>query len=90
MVIKSEIASILKIPESKARYYRDRHLEYLNYIGLGRKRRYKKEALEALRLIAELSKRSLTAEEINNELSAKFNRTIDIEEETAITTAVSY
>lgn len=82
----AKMAKIIKIPESTARYYRDRHLEFLPGVGSGRKRRYKKEALEVLRLIADLANRNLTAEEINDHLSKQFNRSIEIDETTAITT----
>ena len=83
----AEIARILKIPESTARYYRDRHSNFMEHIGTGRKKRYKKQALEALRLVCELADNSKTAEEIEEALNRKFTRNIDIEEETAVTTA---
>jgi len=82
----AKMAKILKIPESTARYYRDRHSEFLPYTGSGRKRRYKKEALEALRLIAELANRSLSAEDIESHLSQEIKRNIEAEEITAVTT----
>ena len=81
-----KMAKTLKIPESTARYYRDRHSEFLPCIGSGRKRRYKKQALEALRLIAELANRNLSAEEIDSQLSLDLKRNIEAEEITAITT----
>ncbi len=83
----AKIADILKLPESTVRYYRNRHSEYIPFIGHGRKRRYKKEGLEALRIIAEMANRNLTADEINSHLEANLNRTIDASEVTAITTA---
>jgi DNA-binding transcriptional MerR regulator len=83
----AEIARVLKIPESTARYYRDRHPDYMAHIGRGRKKRYKKEALEALRLVCELSNNSKTAEEIEEALNRKFTRNIETEEQTAVTTA---
>ena len=83
----AEMARILKIPESTARYYRDRHSHFMEHIGTGRKKRYKKQALEALRLVCELADNSKTAEEIEEALNRKFTRNIDIEEETAVTTA---
>jgi len=83
----AKMAKTLKIPESTARYYRDRHSEFLPCIGSGRKRRYKKQALEALRLIAELANRNLTTEEIDNQLSQKNSRNIEAENQTAVTTA---
>lgn len=82
----AKMAKILKIPESTARYYRDRHSEFLLGIGSGRKRRYKKQALEVLRLIAELANRNLSAEEITDHLSKEFNRSFEVDEQTAVTT----
>jgi len=81
------MARILKIPESTARYYRDRHQEYLHYTGKGRRKRYTKEALEALRYICELANNSRNADEIDKQLQARFNSQIDVTEITAITTA---
>ena len=83
----TEMARILKIPESTARYYRDRHQDYLHYTGKGRKKRYTKEALEALRYICELSNNSRNADEIDKLLQARFNKQIDITDITAVTTA---
>ena len=84
----SKMAKILKIPESTARYYRDRYPDFMISVGSGRKKRYKKETLKSLRLIAELSNRSLSAEDINNHLSKEFSRNIEIEEQNRSTTAV--
>ena len=84
----SKMAKILKIPESTARYYRDRHSDFIFSVGSGRKKRYKKETLEALRIICEMANNSRTAVEIDKRLSKEFNRNIEVEEETAGTTAV--
>ncbi|MFW6148918.1 MAG: helix-turn-helix domain-containing protein [Atribacterota bacterium] len=83
----AEIARILKIPESTARYYRDRHPDFMDHIGRGRKKRYKKQALEAMRLICELADNNKTAVEIEEALDRKFNRNIESEEQIAVTTA---
>ena len=61
----AKMAKILKIPESTARYYRDRHSEFLPCIGSGRKKRYKKEALEAY-----YNKRDSKDQDINNRVKA--------------------
>ena len=82
----AKMVKILNITESTARYYRDIHSEFLPFTGSGRKRRYKKEALEALRLIAEMANRSLSAEEIDTQLSKELSRNIETEEQTAVTT----
>jgi DNA-binding transcriptional MerR regulator len=81
-----KIAKILKIPESAARYYRDGYSSHIPGIGKGRRRRYKKEAIETLRLIRELADRNLTSEEIEAELNKEYGNTIEAEEENAIVT----
>lgn len=84
----SKMAKILKIPESTVRYYRDRHTDFMISVGSGRKKRYKKETIEALRIICEEAKRSNSAEGIEERLSKEFKRNIEVEEQTAVTTAV--
>ncbi len=83
----AELAKATKIPESTIRYYRDRHSEYFHYTGKGRKKRYTPETLEALRFIAEQAISSRSAEEIEEALQARFNREINTENITAVTTA---
>ncbi|MEK5066964.1 MerR family transcriptional regulator [Cytobacillus sp. FSL R5-0596] len=85
----AEIAKELDIPESTARYYRDSFIDYVPSVGEGRKKRYRPETVEVLRFIAEGFKRKLTATEIENGLSQMFPRNFDIEQPTAITTAVA-
>jgi len=83
----AEMSKLLNIPESTARYYRDRHPEYLHYTGRGRKKRYLPETLEALRFICEQANNSRNTEQIEETLQARFNREINIDDITAITTA---
>ena len=82
-----EMAKLVKIPESTARYYRDRHPEYFHYSGKGRKRRYTPEALEALRFICDQASSSRNADEISEQLQARFNREITAGDTTQLTTA---
>lgn len=85
----AEVAKELDIPESTARYYRDSFIDYIPSVGEGRKKRYRSETVEVLRFIAEGFKRKLTATEIENGLSQMFPRNFDIEQPTAVTTAVA-
>jgi DNA-binding transcriptional MerR regulator len=85
----AEVAKELDIPESTARYYRDSFIDYIPFVGEGRKKRYRSETVEVLRFIAEGFKRKLTATEIENGLSQMFPRNFDIEQPTAITTAAA-
>ena len=83
----AEIAKELQIPESTVRYYRDRFLDYIPYVGEGRAKRYRLETLDVLRFIAEGFNRKLTATEIEEGLSRMVARNIDVEEATAMTAA---
>lgn len=76
-----EIAQELNIPESTARYYRDKWPEYIPTEGKGRNKRYKPEAVDILRLIAEGLRNGRSATEIENELSLKYKAILDIEPE---------
>ncbi len=76
-----DIARRLDIPESTARYYRDKWPEYIPTEGSGRNKRYKPEAVDVLRLIAEGLRNGRSATEIENELSLKYQATTDIEPE---------
>ncbi len=80
----TKMAKILKIPESTARYYRDRYPEFILSIGSGRKKRYKKETLEVLRIICEMANNSKTAEEIKERLGQEFSRNIEVIEEIVV------
>jgi DNA-binding transcriptional MerR regulator len=82
----SDIAKKLKIPESNARYYRDRFIEYIPFVGEGRQRRYKSDAIEVLRLVAEGYKRNLTTTDIETLLSQRFPRTVEVTQQPKTTT----
>lgn len=74
----AEIAAKLKLSESTVRYYRDKFIEYVPAIGEGKKRRYRPEAFEALRFIADSLRSGKTAEETQQGLNLKFQREIKI------------
>jgi len=67
-----EIAHRLNVPESNIRYYRDKFERFLPYIGQGRKRRYKPEALEVFALIVNEFAQNKNSEEVEKILSRKF------------------
>lgn len=77
----AEMAKQLSIPESTARYYRDRFKNFIPCVGTGRNRRYQPEALDVLRMIADLSRKGRTAEDIAVRLSETFPSVIDVEQE---------
>lgn len=84
----AEVAKELKIPESTARYYRDNFINYIPFVGEGRKKRYRPETVNVLRFIADGFKRKLTAMEIEDGLSQLFPRNMDDEQPTATSAAV--
>lgn len=85
----SQIAKELQIPESTARYYRDRFINYIPFVGKGRAKKYRPETVDILRFIAEGFNRNLTAMEIEDGLSRMVARNVEVEEETATTIAAA-
>ncbi|MDA1861410.1 MerR family transcriptional regulator [Bacillus cereus group sp. BY122LC] len=85
----SQIAKELQIPESTARYYRDRFINYIPFVGKGRAKKYRPETVEILRFIAEGFNRNLTAMEIEDGLFRMVARNVEVEEETATTIAAA-
>lgn len=66
------MARELRLPESTVRYYRDRYAPWVPAVGEGRGRRYPVEALEVLRVIADLSRAGTPAAAIEDALRARF------------------
>ena len=89
LLTMAELAKRTNIPESTARYYKNKHEMYFPCEGSGRKKRYRVEAAEVLRIIAEGYNRNATATEINDLLSVQFTTFIDVHETTATTTATT-
>jgi len=83
----AEIAKQLDIPESTARFYRDRFPKYIPAVGEGRQKRYRPETVDVLRFIAEGFKRNVTAIELEEELSRVFSRNIEDPKATTMTAA---
>jgi len=84
----TEIARILKVPESTARYHRDKFADYLAFTGEGRNRRYLPQSLEALRIIKDMLQQNNSIEEIESVLESRFGVTIQRDEpqqQTAVT-----
>jgi len=82
-----EMAEITGINESTVRYFRDKHKEFFPYEGQGRGKRYKTEALEALRYISESSKRSIPHKDIKRGLYTEFTSHVEVEETNSIKVA---
>ena len=69
-----EIAQRLNVPESNIRYYRDKFERFLPYVGEGRKRRYKPEALEIFAFIVNEFAQNKSSEEVEKILAQKFSQ----------------
>ena len=77
----TDMARILKIPVSTASYYRNRHNDFMPSTGSGRKKKYKPESLEALKLIVELASNNVSTEEIEEALSQAGSRNIEVQQD---------
>ncbi|MFW6323823.1 MAG: MerR family transcriptional regulator [Desulfovibrionales bacterium] len=73
-----EIGKRLDLPESNIRYYRDKFEDFLPYVGQGRKRRYKPEALKIFSFISERLKNNVPSEEIARELAHNFPKNAQV------------
>ena len=72
----AQIAKQLDLPESTVRYYRDRFSEYIPTTGEGRGRRYKGEAVEVFRFIADKLRAGMPADILEVELRSRFAREV--------------
>ena len=73
----ADIGRELNLPESTVRYYRDHFEEFLPMVGEGRQRRYRPEALEVFRVIADTLRNNGTADEAQDVLTRMFPRNMD-------------
>ena len=85
----ADIAKKLGLPESTVRYYRDRFPEYVPSVGGGRRRRYRPEAVDVLRFIADGLRNERTATEIAEALGRMFPKTLDVHDEPQQPTAAA-
>jgi DNA-binding transcriptional MerR regulator len=72
----AQIAQQLRLPESTVRYYRDKFSEWIPVVGEGRHRRYPPEAVEILRIIANVLRNHGTPDAVIAVLSHSYPRTI--------------
>lgn len=79
-----EMAKIIGIPESTARGYRDRFPSYFSTTGQGRGKRYTEKAMEALRIVAPMSRDGIPTEDIEAALEARFGVTIESQPQIAV------
>lgn len=82
------IAKEIGIPESTARFYRDKFEKYIPSHGEGRGRRYPTEALDVLRFVAERMKENETVDEIEAALKLRFAINVDLEPQSSRSAAV--
>jgi DNA-binding transcriptional MerR regulator len=81
----AQLASELGLPESTVRYYRDRFKDYVPVIGQGRSRRYRPEAAEVLRFIADSFRANIPFEDIETALKARFMPIIEQQQQSVVT-----
>lgn len=74
----TDLARELKIPESTARYHRDRFPEYFHATVVGKKRYYSKDMLRVLDVIIAESLRNKSTAEISQALNQEFEPIIEI------------
>ena len=66
------VARQLDVPESTLHYWKNRFRDHLPCLGQGRGRRFRPEALEIFRAIAEGLGRGLSVDEVKADLSGRF------------------
>ncbi|MDZ7761229.1 MAG: MerR family transcriptional regulator [Desulfovermiculus sp.] len=76
-----EIAKQLQVPESNVRYYRDRFEDYIPSVGEGRRRRYKKEAVDVFSHIVQGYREEKNTDQIASELASMFPRNVHINDD---------
>lgn len=81
----AEIAKRLELPESTVRYYRNRFAAFIPVVGEGRGRRYRPEALDVLRFIADALRSGAPAEDVETALQARFPMIIEPQQQSAAT-----
>lgn len=72
-----EVAAAVGIPESSARWVKDRYSEWIPVVGMGRQRRYPPVAIEIIRLAATMTRQGIPQDVIEAELSARYERIIE-------------
>jgi len=85
----AEIAKMLGIPESTARFYRDRFEKFIPSVGSGRNKRYRPETADVIRYIAEAYKRNEPQWQIEEALSRMVPINAELPDQTATTTAIA-
>jgi len=84
---KQELSKILSIPPSTVSYYIDRHPAYMTSQGTGRKKRYLRQTLEALKVVVDMTNNNRDKDSISNELLSLYSKEYEIQSTaTAITT----
>jgi DNA-binding transcriptional MerR regulator len=68
----ADIARHFSLPESTARYYCKRFARYMPVSGEGRRRRYRREALDVIRAVLDAMRETKTATGVENVLAGAF------------------
>ncbi len=74
----AELATRFSLPESTARYYCKRFLDYLPHVGEGKRRRYRSGAAAVFAVILEEMRKNKNAMAVEAVLSSSFPKNIDV------------
>lgn len=74
----AELATRFSLPESTARYYCKRFLDYLPHVGEGKRRRYRSGAVAVFAVILDEMKKNKNAMAVEAVLSSSFPKNIDV------------
>lgn len=74
----AELATRFSLPESTARYYCKRFLDYLPHVGEGKRRRYRSGAVAVFAIVLEEMKKNKNAMAVEAVLSSKFPKNIAV------------
>ena len=68
----AEIARRLNVPHATVRYWRDVFIEFIPFMGEGKKRRYKQESYDVLLYIAKRMNSGIATDNLKEELHQRF------------------
>ena len=85
LLTAAALAGELGIPESTTRFYLRRYAAWVPSAGAGRGKRYRREALDVLRFVADQHKAGLSADLVESSLSARFPINVQLQQPTVTT-----
>ena len=83
-----QVCDAAKLNESTGRFYKEKFKQYFSHSGVGRHKKYSKESIAQLLLIAELYGKGLDASQVMCALEAQYGIPISSQDESSSTYAV--